>query len=157
MLLSPLSQLQSSWKAYWQLNQVVLAVLIPRTVSGLPFSKEMELGQAWICSINVGKGNPSRFISPEELKLPEYSSSPTSTQRKADGEWKRFEVERNGQFFVLKKPNKNLSLNLSQPGVYHFMLPSLILAIENLRYTLSSSPVIDTGLLFHNSPDRRFI
>lgn len=66
----------------------------------------------------------------------------------------RFEAERSGQSFVLKKQNKNLSLNLSQPGVYHFMLPSLLLETENLRHTLSSSPVIDTGLLFHNSPCR---
>ena len=89
MLLSPLSQPQSSWKAYWQLNQVVLAVLIPQTVSGLPFGKEMELGQAWICSINFGKGKASRFISPEELKLPECSSSSTSTQR---GRWRMEEI-----------------------------------------------------------------
>lgn len=81
---------------------MVLVVLTAWTVSGFSFSKEMELGQARICSIVIGKGNASAFVSAEELKIPEYNSSSTSTQRKADGEL-RLEVERNGQFFVLKK------------------------------------------------------
>lgn len=63
----------------------------------------MELGQAWVCSVIIGRGNVSAFVVPEDLNPPEYNSSCMSTQRKADGELRRSEVERSGQFFVVKE------------------------------------------------------
>lgn len=106
-----LSQPQSSQKAYWQFNQVILAVLILWTVSNLPFSKWKELGQAWIYNIIIGKDNISVLVIPEELKILGCSSS-VSTQKKADRELRRLDIERYGYFSVSAEWNTSLSLIL---------------------------------------------
>lgn len=94
----------------------------------------------------------------EELKLLEYNSSYMSTQRKADRKLRRLEVGRSGQFFVLKQQEKkNLSLGLCPPGVYLCISAYLVPETENVRHIASSSPIIDTRLLYYNGPGRQFI
>lgn len=52
------------------------------------------------------------FVVPEDLNLLEYNSSYMSTQIKADGELRRWEVERNGQFFCFKGIEKKSEFGL---------------------------------------------